>query len=746
VSFSFIPSTFNIIIIIMAQHHSYSSFVSYHAKQLQQARVPECLWPDLYDKLMCETFDVGSAFTFELDETQPIGLRYKLTSIKHLAKNESVYLIDHMWTFENDDHARTQLRHVDSLRHRLISILELDIEDSDTSTDDDQDDNDDQAGTEEDVEADGNSTLTPVVTIIDQAADASDVNDQDASTINDPTTNADDQEEEEEEEEDIDASIESIMNSLWRVRCSITSSDGQTLHFVRDEVGSRLTPVSSIDSAALRIATLWNHFTSELISFIWPVIDIDVGVEATCAGLSIAMAKRNTLRNVFHAEPLSNTDTQSTTTTSSSSTTTSLPPSVDAHYLSSDSRVLPALRQRLCDIGYSVANIAKLLEFDDHHTLPVWCFSTSVRQQLLATLSAKSRQQPEHADLIDSIRFFLLNDSVLVQRLISIIGIEAYRSLDRLQAVHHLGFHRHDEPEAQCLSVVQLAPLNVGTAIVATDFFHNGGVLSSTFGFDPVMYVGTDTVGLLAATPRPASEPRGCRVLDLCSGCGVQAIAALCADSTALLNGVSDRITILHRNVVDFLADNTAQFDMLLANPPYIPSAGAQQGALAKFGDGGPMGDDILAAIIAHIPTLLAADAAHKRVGRFYIVSNLVNIDHYADTVRGWISGASLAAATPTRIHASVLHGAPWNALQYAALVLSLDVAHPNVRQYADGLQQAQVHNVCNGFVIGSVSAAEHASVTVSQELLHDEIWLAVARDPALIDHQQLSTTTTCST
>lgn len=80
-------------------------------------------------------------------------------------------------------------------------------------------------------------------------------------------------------------------------------------------------------------------------------------------------------------------------------------------------------------------------------------------------------------------------------------------------------------------------------------------------------------------------------VLDLCCGSGVMGVSLLCRreglrltavdvdpDAVALtkenaeLNGVADRITCVPAEGIAFLSEVEARFDMIVCNPPYIPS------------------------------------------------------------------------------------------------------------------------------------------------------------------------------
>ena len=68
--------------------------------------------------------------------------------------------------------------------------------------------------------------------------------------------------------------------------------------------------------------------------------------------------------------------------------------------------------------------------------------------------------------------------------------------------------------------MVQLTPVaNTHGCIFATDYSQIG----RGSGFDPVMYIGVDSLGLVAAAPRKEQVKQA---IDLCSGCGIQGIVA----------------------------------------------------------------------------------------------------------------------------------------------------------------------------------------------------------------------------
>lgn len=129
---------------------------------------------------------------------------------------------------------------------------------------------------------------------------------------------------------------------------------------------------------------------------------------------------------------------------------------------------------------------------------------------------------------------------------------------------------------------------------------------------------------LLAATMRERGLASGARVLDVFTGSGVLALVAaregarevvavdvsrralVCVRINARRNGVADRV---HARRGDLLAPVAGErFDLILANPPYVPSPGdalPQRGA-ARAWEGGGDGRALLDRLCAAAPAALA--------------------------------------------------------------------------------------------------------------------------------------------
>jgi methylase of polypeptide subunit release factors len=135
---------------------------------------------------------------------------------------------------------------------------------------------------------------------------------------------------------------------------------------------------------------------------------------------------------------------------------------------------------------------------------------------------------------------------------------------------------------------------------------------------DSPVYIGPDSLTLAAALPYRGTFGR---VLDLCTGSGIQAIlladiadqvtavelnplAARAAQFNAVLNGVADRLAIVQGNLYDAVPDG--RYDLIVANPPFLP---VPDGAYHPVcGNGGEDGLAVIAPLLDGMPPWLSDD------------------------------------------------------------------------------------------------------------------------------------------
>jgi len=161
--------------------------------------------------------------------------------------------------------------------------------------------------------------------------------------------------------------------------------------------------------------------------------------------------------------------------------------------------------------------------------------------------------------------------------------------------------------------------------------------------FEPVMALGYDTKALGYGAPRTR---RVRRVLDLCTGSGVQALFAInyYADDVTLvdlnpravrfsrfnllLNGISSKQSRVYLgDLYKALGNEDGIFDVILANPPYLP------GFLDKnsmYGAGGLKGDKITMAIVQGAGQWLTSD------GVLRIVASTFNNHEWEARLKMW--------------------------------------------------------------------------------------------------------------
>ena len=216
------------------------------------------------------------------------------------------------------------------------------------------------------------------------------------------------------------------------------------------------------------------------------------------------------------------------------------------------------------------------------------------------------------------------------------------------RSVMSLGILEH-HAEGTISSRVQVTPM-LSDLHIFTDWQQTGR--SATV--EPVMYLGADSQSLAWVQPRKPAQ----HVLDLCSGSGVQGIVAAryyaehvtfidfnpravrFSRLNLVFNGLERKGFVLLGDLYRALEGNSevlvreggptdGRFDVILANPPYIPIPKASR-ARHAYGDGGPDGERIIKRIIQMAPLHLTT------TGRVHIVSNLMNLSIYERKLWEW--------------------------------------------------------------------------------------------------------------
>jgi release factor glutamine methyltransferase len=157
----------------------------------------------------------------------------------------------------------------------------------------------------------------------------------------------------------------------------------------------------------------------------------------------------------------------------------------------------------------------------------------------------------------------------------------------------------------------------------------------------PGVFAPRSDAGVLldAAVPRLRGD-----VLDLCAGSGVLGLAAAphaasvlavelsrTAAATIRLNALLNRRRVEVRRGDLFAAVGSRRFDVILTNPPYVPTPPGARAALgARAWEGGPRGRDLL-------DRICAGAAAHLRPGGEVLIvqSALADVGRTLELLRG---------------------------------------------------------------------------------------------------------------
>ncbi len=298
---------------------------------------------------------------------------------------------------------------------------------------------------------------------------------------------------------------------------------------------------------------------------------------------------------------------------------------------------------KLAGFGYSESRVGERLGLEDLADLG-WRQSSILRSQHLA-----ERDAPDLA-----IDLFLLQGTVRRQELVRLFTASERDLLVRA------GILFLDE-EGSARARASLFP--VGERLIFSDHAwpelpHPGYAAAP---YDHVMAVGMDSRHLARCTTRRPFRT----ALDLCTGSGIHGLlaathtervcavdinprAALCARFNARASGIANLEVVVGDL---FEAVRGEQFDLITANPPFVPSPLDT----LRFRDGGRSGEDIQKRIVAGLPDHLAAG------GIAQIVTELGERDRepLADRLREWLNGA------PMDIH--ILRLAEHTAMKYAA-------------------------------------------------------------------------------
>eukprot|EP00124_Ichthyophonus_hoferi_P003253 Ihof_evm1s273 gene=Ihof_evmTU1s273 len=116
-----------------AENYSFDQFLAAHEPILQASNLPEALWKDVYTQVNTQTFSAGEYVEFSHfdittegtdDEIQPpavSGLSLAVTS--DMKKEETVFVVDHAFTFRTKEEAVETIEQVPALRTRIQHLI-----------------------------------------------------------------------------------------------------------------------------------------------------------------------------------------------------------------------------------------------------------------------------------------------------------------------------------------------------------------------------------------------------------------------------------------------------------------------------------------------------------------------------------------------------------------------------------------------------------------------------------------------
>ena len=163
---------------------------------------------------------------------------------------------------------------------------------------------------------------------------------------------------------------------------------------------------------------------------------------------------------------------------------------------------------------------------------------------------------------------------------------------------------------------------------------------------DHVLGIGAASLTLAQATPR---ERIG-RALDIGTGCGIQALHLARHATEVVATDVSERALRMAATTAALsgqewdlrtgsLLDPVAgeRFDLVVANPPFVVSAGEVG---HEYRDGGRAGDGLCEELVRGLPGVLAEDGTAQLLANWVITAD----QPWDERVGGWLAGAGCDA------------------------------------------------------------------------------------------------------
>ena len=336
---------------------------------------------------------------------------------------------------------------------------------------------------------------------------------------------------------------------------------------------------------------------------------------------------------------------------------------------------------------------------------------------------------------LEALRECLIENDYREEVILELLGVE---SLQQIEPTHLAYFSSHRLPDnatgdlirlfllratLPCASLLDLLGHSlferlIGIGLIrrkgdsissAVDIFCSGGMLFATdhrymlmeedrLDEDPVMYIGMDSHGLVQTAPREECD----RLLDLCCGSGIQGLVGSRYASSVIgvdlnprairfsrfnaqLNGV-ENYEVRLGNLYSAVEGET--FDVILGNPPFVPSPETD----LKFRDGGNDGEAVLRRIVQSAERHLNAG------GRLCVVTDLVGVDTYETRLRQWWGGEKLEALVLTTADRDeILFSVPHC---HAPFGQQLEEYNEELRRWVENYRKAGLKGVNFGYIL----------------------------------------------
>ncbi len=292
--------------------------------------------------------------------------------------------------------------------------------------------------------------------------------------------------------------------------------------------------------------------------------------------------------------------------------------------------------------GYTVDAVTDLLG-------PVAHGALGREQALPARLIVRGRPDDPLATLV---AVFLLGLDVPRRRLAATVPTAGLSTLEELGLIRSAG----TGPDDAVRATVDLRPYAAVDALGPADWLmiSDPGELATgrPLAADHVLGVGGASLTLARSTLRRPVE----RVLDLGTGCGVQALRAarharsvIGTDTSARALRTAELNWVLNRSTVPGAEFSTRlgsllepvageQFDLVVSNPPFVITPRSVPGQAYEYRDGGLVGDELVRQLVTTVGSVLRPGGVAQMLGNWEQRRGEV----WSERVADWLAASGL--------------------------------------------------------------------------------------------------------